>query len=277
MLEKIEVRSVQGAVLTFPLEEPSGYLIEDIEGLDPVNANIVSSTFANLDGEQYQSARREKRNIIFKMNLDPDYETESVRDLRTRLYNFMMPKSEVSLRFYQDDAPTVDIVGRVESFVAPLFAKVPKATISLLCMDSDFYVPEPVILAGTTTPNLDASLPGAMSFDYEGSIDSGLLLTVNVNRSVASFVVYIRSEEGAVQSLTFAAPLLAGDVLRISTNPGNKYATVTRAGVQSPILYGISPYSEWVKVTPGINIMRIVLAGAAVPFTIEYNDKFGGL
>ncbi len=273
MLTKVEVRTNQGALLVLPLQDISaGYLIKDIQGLDPVRANLVSSSFARLDGEQYQSSRREKRNIVIKLGLEPDYVTKNVRELRSSLYGFFMPKSQVSLRFFTDGAPTVDIVGRVETFDSALFTKDPEVTISLLCFNPDFYTPTPVVINGSTTPGT-----GMTTIDYVGSVDTGIAFQLNVDRTLSEFSIVHQPSGGLVRTLGFVAPLSAGDVLRISTVSGAKGATLTRSGVQSSILYGISPYADWTTLTPGSNLIRVTAEGAAIPYTIEYTNKYGGL
>src|SRR5438128_1459277 len=52
----VQIFSSKGETLTLMLADISqGYTIRSIDGLDPVKANVVSSSFANQDGEQYQS------------------------------------------------------------------------------------------------------------------------------------------------------------------------------------------------------------------------------
>src|SRR6478752_4878357 len=126
MLTKVEVRTAQGILYTFPLYDYSdGYTVKDIDGLDPVKAELVFSTFAGQDESTFQSARRGNRNIILKLGYEPDYALTSVQALRAKLYNGFMPKSVVQLRFYEDTGLTVNISGRVESFDSPRFTKEP--------------------------------------------------------------------------------------------------------------------------------------------------------
>ena len=272
-LNLVEVRTDLGVLLSLPLDDISeGYLVQDIDGLDPVPANIVSSGFANLDGEQYQSSRREKRNIVFKLGLEPDYTTQTVRELRNHLYRFFLPKKSVNMRYFTDDFPTVDIAGRVESFDCPLFVKDPVATISVLCFDPDFYEPVQVTVSGSTTA---ASVPG--NVDYEGTVDTGGVFRLMVNRSMSGFTIYNQPEGGTMQTMQVTSDLLSGDVIEISTVPGNKYAQRTRAGVVSSILYAVSPYAAWTRFEPGNNALRVYAEGAAVPFTFQYTNKHGGL
>lgn len=273
MLTKVEARNDRGLLLSLPLMDISeGFIIQDIEGLDPVKATLVSSSFANLDGEQYQSSRREKRNMLFTLGLEPDYVTQTIKALRTRLYGHFMPKSNVDFRFFSDDFPTVDISGRVESFEAPLFAKDPEVKISLLCFNPDFYDSTPVVLNGNTVADTSE-----VAINYVGTVESGIKFRLLVNRSIIGFTIFNRASDNAIRSLEFLAPLIAGDVIEINTSSGAKGATLTRAGVGTSILYGISPYSSWLEMFPGSNNIRVAVTGAPIPYTLEYTTKYGGL
>lgn len=273
MLTKVEARNDQGVLLSLPMMDISeGFIIQDIEGLDPVKATLVSSSFANLDGEQYQSSRREKRNLVFTLGLEPDYVAQTIKALRSRLYGHFMPKSNVNFRFFSDDFPTVNISGRVESFESPLFTKDPEVKISLLCFNPDFYDQTLVSFSGNTVADTTE-----VAMNYVGTIESGIKFRIMINRSIVGFTVFNRASDNTIRSLEFLTPLVAGDVVEINTSSGAKGATLTRAGNATSILYGISPYSSWLKMFPGSNNIRVAVAGAAIPYTIDYTTKYGGL
>lgn len=275
MLTSVEVRNDQGAVLTLSLQNyDNGFIVEEITGLDPVKANIVSSSFASLDGEQYQSSRREKRNPIIRLALEPDYVTTSVQELRSTLYQWFMPKARVRLRFFSTNRPTVDIEGRVESFDSALFIENPTATISILCFDPDFYTPTPTVFQGATTP-----LSVETSHDYLGTVETGFLFKMFPNRDITAFTMSHRRPDGNTSALAFqsALPLIAGDELAISTQSGNKFVRLTRAGIATSILYAVSPQSSWINLFQGTNFLRVYAEGAAIPYSVEYTTKYGGL
>ena len=276
MLEKVEVLTEQGVLLTLPLQDISqGYSVQNVDGLDPVKAIIVSSTFGQMDGEQYQSARREKRNIILTLGYEPDYVSGTMQDLRKKLYAFFMPKSRVLLRFFQTGEPVVQIYGRVESFDSPKFVKEPLAVISIINFDPDFYNPTPVLLTGNTTPSTIET-----THSYPGSVETGILFRLMVNRAnLTEFTIYHRPPDDTLRSLDFATatPLQIGDVISISTIPGNKFVTLTRGGVDTSFLFGVSPQSNWISLFPGDNKLRIYTEGAGIPYQIEYTTKYGGL
>jgi hypothetical protein len=273
MLNMVEVRTPTGNLLSLPLDDVSdGLILADVDGLDPVDATLVSSSFAGLDGTQYQSARREARNVLLTLELEPDYSIDTVRALRKRLYRFFMPKSVVNLRFIMADGLVVDISGRVEKFGSPLFSKEPKAVISIICNDPDFVDMTPVVLTGSTVSTSTETL-----VDYVGSIETGIEFVLSVNRPLTEFTIYHRPPDDILRKLDFAASLVAGDVLRISTISGAKGVTLTRSGTESSLLYGRSPQSNWIELLPEDNYIRVYAEGAPIPWQITYNNKYGGL
>jgi hypothetical protein len=274
MLTRVEVRTRRGTLLNLPLDDvENGLIINEIQGLDPVKATLVSSSFANQDGEQFHSSKREKRNIKLKMGLEPDYVLTTVKALRNRLYDFLMPQSEVTLRFYDDDGSYVDIVGTVESNDAPVFTKDPGADISIVCFNPDFFDPNPVTKTGMSTSD-----PGdTLSINYAGTVDAGFVFTIRPNRPITAFTLYNTPPDGTVRTLEFVGDLIADDVVTISTVPGAKGATLTRATEVSSILDSVSPESDWIRLQKGENKLWVSLTGAGVPYDIQYVTRLGGL
>lgn len=272
MLTKVEVTTAQGALLTLPLmDSPEGFMIETVDGLDPVKATIVSSSYAQRDGDQYQSSRRGPRDIVFKLNAFLGYGA-TIRQIRKYLMGYLMPRSLVSLRFYDDEIEPVDIVGRVEIFNFPLFVEDPDVTISIHCESPDFLALTPDVFSGNTVADTTEVL-----INYDGEVSSGIQLQLNVNRALPSFSIFHRPANDAVRTLDFTQALSAGDVLTLSTVPGAKAAKLTRAGSDSSLLYGVTPYSNWIELEPGDNYLRVYAAGAAIPYTLTYVTRYGGL
>lgn len=273
MLTRVEVTTPQGAVLDLPLGDISSSLqIESIEGLDPVKATIASSSFAQLDGAQYHSSRRETRDIKLRISFRPDYALTTVKALRAELYRFFMPKSQVDLGFFLNDGPGVRINGYVESFETSLFTKEPAVDISVHCLDPDFYDPAPVVVDGMSTASEEE-----LTIVYDGNVETGFLLNFSAGRVVTEFDLYNRLENGGLQSLEFATHLDVDDELEISTVPGSKYATRINGMTRTSVLYGISPQSVWLKLFPGINHIRLYEDGEPFSYTIAYMNRYGGL
>lgn len=273
MLTQVEVRSSQGTSLMLPLEDISnGFALEDVGGLDPVKATVVTTSFAQIDGVQPQGSSRESRNVTMKVGLKPDYSAETVQDLRDNLYDFLMPKELVELHFYDSNGRVVRANGEVESFVAPLFVKEPKADISIICFDPDFVDLETTDLIGNTVADTTETLVA-----YKGTSPTGIKLVLNPNRTMSGFTLYNKLPGNVLQTLDVAIPLVAGDVYTINTVPGSKGATLVRGGVTSQPLYSVSPQADWTFFKKGDNHLRVHASGAAVPFDISYYNRYGGL
>lgn len=273
MLTQVEVRTTLGKLLVLPMDDISGgYVIEDILGLDPVKATLVSSSFANLDGAKYQSSRRETRNILLKLGLEPNYITKSVRDLRIHLYSFFIPKTQISLRFYMSDDLVVDIIGIVETCETALFTKEPKVNISIMCFDPDFVELDPIVVAGDTVADLDE-----FNIEYGGSVETGIQFVLNVDRALSEFTIYHRPADNILRTFDFSASLEADDILTINSVVGEKYITLSRLSTLTSLLYGKSPQSNWIELMPGDNHFRVYAVGVPIPFTITYTPRHGGL
>lgn len=272
MLTKVEINTSGGNLLSLPLSDISnGYKIIDIQGLDPVKATLVSSSTANMDGAQYHSSRRETRNIILKVGFKASAST-SISYLRTKLYNYFMPKSAINLLFYTSDGLILNISGRIETCESDMFSKEPTTNISIICFDPDFISSVETQINGyTVIGNTNASIM------YDGNVETGIIFKLYVNRSVSEFTIYHIPPNGTLRQLDFAASLINNDVLTISTTPGSKSVVLSREGLDTSILFGMSPQSNWIQLEKGLNLIRVYLEGDSLPYTITYNKRYGGL
>ena len=282
LLSQLFVQNAQGQVLSLPLEDNSnGFSVKEIKGLDPVKATLVSSSFANLDGAQYHSSRREPRNIIVSLGFDPDWTKQDVEGLRRQLYSFLMPKLNAQFTFrmfdkfaddFLDSQLDLEISGYVESFDAPLFAKDPGADLSVMCFDPDFIDPRTVEVDGMTVSSLVET-----KVTYTGTVDTGVIFTLMPDRDLDAFTIYHRPPDQTLWTIDFQYPLVAGDILTISSVPGNKYVVLNHAGVETPVLYALQPTSAWHALSQGDNYIRVYAPGDPVPYKFTYTNRYGGL
>ena len=273
MLTEVQATSVQGSLLQLPLGDTSnGIALEDVQGLDPVKATIVSSSFPNSTGEQYLAAKREARDVKLKLGLEPDYITEMPADVRARVYQFFMPRTFVGLKFVHSSGLEVDISGMVETCEAPPFTSEPLVDVSVRCFESDFVDLTPNVLNKET-----ANSTFNFEVDYIGSVETGLQFELLVNRDVDQFTMYNTMPDGTPRQLDFAWPMHAGDILRINNVPGEKSIKLVRSGTETSVLYGMSPQSSWIDLYPGTNKLRVYAEGAPIPYTLTYLNRYGGL
>lgn len=274
-LQSVSIIGPNGETLNLTLQDQnSSYFVKEILGLDPVNATIASTSFGTVDGAQYVSSRLEARNIVLTLGFNPDYSTTNIAKLRTALYRKMLPKLPVTLIFTSDDAPQVKTLGRIETFESPSFTKDPEARISVLCFDPDFY--------STTVTNVNmSSNTNAGTNDtivYSGAAPTGFKLFLYPNRSISAVNLYVANSYNEVSYLAFSGPLLANDVVEISTIPGEKGVWLTRSpAAKTSVLYYLGVISSWPRLTPGNNLMRVFTDAPVIPCKLEYTEKYGGL
>lgn len=271
-LTTLSVVSSSGETLNFHIGASTGYQLEEVRGLDPVKADISSSSFGQHDGSQYQSSRRGERNIVMVIGLVPDFVTNTVQSLRLDLARLLMPKRPVTLRMIDSDGSVVSIAGMVESFEAPLFTRTPKADISIICFDPDFKSHVLTTKTGSSVTDITNT-----AVQYDGSVDTGFLFEMTVNRATNELALVLVNSMGESQRVDFAMALSAGDKIEIGSNFGEKGVWVTKDGLRTPALYTITPNSNFLVLSPGVNQFRVQMAGAAIPWSIKYYERYGSL
>lgn len=271
MFTSMEVLTSQGNLLTLQLvDDSSGITVQGIDGLDPGKSTLVSSNYAGQDGAIYQGATFPPRNITMLLGLEPDPAVNTVRSLRDTVYSFFRPKTSITLTFNDDEVSHAFVIaGVVESTEFEAFSQLPVIGISVMCYDPDFQDPTPVVVSGMTTADVAAT-----AVVYAGTSDTGMVITVSPNRTMSGFSLYYIDPTNTTYTLDFLLALSSGDVVTISTVPGNKYATLLRSGSVSSVTYAVSPLSTWPKFTPGNNSLRFSATGAAVPASVTYTKRF---
>lgn len=273
-IEIINDRSQSFSSTIGDLSEP--YLVNNIENLDPVKAEIVSNSYGGNDGVQIQSTRRDSRNIIYTLGYNPDYSQTTIAKLRQELQKIIKPKAEVKMLFHLDDARSVWTNGVVESFVAPLFGKDPDITISVIAEDPDFLNLEQTELSGNTTAVLSNN---KINFTYNGDNPSGINLALAFNRSASDLILnYYNVDRNQQSSMTISGAFLSGDILTVNTSIGEKEVSLTRSGIKVSILNWLDiASSEWIYVKSGPSTFQVLTSGASIPYDLSFVERYGGL
>jgi hypothetical protein len=256
------------------MDSSNGYVVKEIDGLDPVNASLTTSSLAQVDGAQPQNARRDVRNITIKLGLEPDYLSTTVQSLRSALYDWFMTKSLIGLKFYLDGVLFAVSSGQVETCTNSMFSADPEVDISILCYDPDLYGPAQIELDSSTVSTTDTT-----AINYAGTSDAGVIFTLNINRSLDSVALYNTAPDNTIQqfALSGTGAFVSGDILTINTIPGQKSVTLTRASITSSVLFYVDDSAAWITLQKGVNEFRAFASGAAIPFTLTYTPLFGGI
>ena len=276
MLTLVEITNVRSDKLQLtPANSSNGYVVKDIEGLDPVTATLTTSSLAQVDGVQFQNAQRTSRNITMKLGLQPDYVSTTVDSLRTALYDYLMPKANILLGFYKDGVLFATTAGQVESFENSMYSSDPEVDISVICYDPDFYAPAPVVTDIDTVMDTTATL-----INYAGTSDAGIIFTINVNRDMGSFSLYNVAPDNTVQVFGVTAvsgTFIDGDVITITSIPGMKSVTLTRAAITTSVLYYVDDAATWISLQRGENFFRAYAGGDGVPCVLTYTPLYGAI
>jgi hypothetical protein len=274
VLTAVTITNNRGNTLTLPLADTSsGYAVRDIEGLDPVDATLTTSSLAQQDGADPQNAQRGTRNITMKLGIEPNWATNDVRSLRSALYDYLMPKALIIMGFIFDGVLFAVTPGQVESFANVMFSADPEVDVSIICYKPDFYGPMLQTISGVSrTDNTSPTI-----IDYGGTSDTGFIFTLNVDRVISELVLTNTAPDGELQKMTITSNFIAGDTVVINTIPGSKAITLIRSGLPSSLLSYYDLTSAWISLKRGSNSLKIVTPTAGVPFTISYTPLYGGL
>lgn len=290
LLRSLDVTNAQGSKMSLVLgDNGNGITVKNIDGLDPVEATLTSGNFASLDGEQFYSGKRTKRNITIQLGLTPNFATADVSSLRAQLYAYFMPKTVVNLQFNTFDrfAQTIagqtlglQIAGRIESFKAPIFAQDPEVNISIICYDPNFVDPNTVEIDGDTDSyNPFYGDPAGLLVPYVGTVETGVVFTIIPTGEMSHFTINHQDPAGVTQvvDFTYAMSATTSDEAIISSVPGSKYVNLTRQGSLKPILYSLTTQTDWISLLPGVNHFWFDHTGDLVQWKMTYTNKYGGL
>jgi tail protein len=280
MINQVLATNPSGSLLVmslqFPYDTTQGIIIDSIEGLDPVKATLVGQEFAQLDGGVEQNAKLEVRDITLHLALAPDYALVSVQELRAQVYSFFMPKQKVLLQFEATELTgstnSYDISGTVESCESSLFSSEPMIDVVIRCWAPDFVENDITTHTGNTVADTTLN-----SFNYTGTVETGILFKLNLNRSLSEFTLKAINPDGTIGTMDFAESVVSGDVVEFNTKPGQKGLWIIHSGVRTPSIYAMSRTSKWPKFQPGFNSFQVYATGAAIPYEITYYRRYGGL
>lgn len=219
MIDKIEIWSMFSSrpLRTFQISGAglaSPYQIRNVDGLDPVKADIRMDSLAGNDGSFFRGARTGVRNLIFTIALKPY--TESAMTLRESLMSIFQLRSEIQIRFHTTEGNVRITTGHVESFEYDNFTQDPVATISVICSNPYFYSEPKITKDGKTNTQLDIS--------GTTQAPTPIVLTIDVPVVPKSFSVW-----ASRRNLIFLGDgMKVGDKITLNTTPGAK--TLSRKG-----------------------------------------------
>lgn len=257
---KITLENEYGKQLVFN-EYNSPFTIIEMDGLNPPQATINTSTNALMDGEKFNSAKVNMRSINIVIAI-----TQKAEESRLKLYDVLKIKRYIKM-YYQSSLRDVYIEGYIEDMPVTHFENPQKMTLSILCPAPYFKCAQEIINEASTVkamlhfpfattkekPVPFSYIEKVMVFNIEndGDIETGLIIELYARNTVKNPKIfnYKTSEFFGVNY-----DMVAGDVIIINTNKGEKSIRLLREGVYTSIFKARMKGSTWFELLADENI-----------------------
>lgn len=140
MIHSFKVTNYLGDTIELELKKPmdSGFLVRSVTGLGPVKANINTTELATNDGALFNSARLDKRNIVFDIVFFDTENQETIEDIRQKSYKYFPLKRNLDI-VVKTDNRCLKTTGYVESNEPNIFSPQESSQISVICPNPYFY------------------------------------------------------------------------------------------------------------------------------------------
>jgi hypothetical protein len=224
--------------------------VTSIVGLD---ADEIVPRFYGVSGDKkYYSLSMEKRQPVFKIDLNPSFSDQSYSDLRDQLYRSIASSRTgvVDIQFKNGTEVVAVLSGFVSKLENDLFAENPNVTLTIDTI-------EPILKAPTRT-SLDILTLDAASthiLDSKSTMPHGFIFEMGFLGAQASLVITPPDDAWAF-TITPVGGFLLGDIIHFSSELNNKYLYVHRAGVDIHLADVIGTNPIWPILFPGDNVLE---------------------
>lgn len=272
------IENASGEVLQLTGQEEN-YQVYQVDGLTPPSAQINMSQLVGLDGARFNSSKLNARAITIMLKINGDVEAN-----RLKLYNFARTKEKLRV-YFTTDSRNVFADGYVESMDAVIFAIKQFAQIGIICPYPYFSSIDEILAdsenvsAGFTFP-FSIETPVVISEILEGT---GIVI-YNDSEASAGAVINIRfiddaqsirlrnTNTGADFELDYS--FLAGDVVMVDTNIGQKSINLIRGGTVTNLFSALVPGSTFPVLNAGANSFEYLVDDADPDGQVEIQFRF---
>ena len=275
-----------GQTIAFAHTRP--YWLSSVDGLGEADFNVSSEKAAGMDGEVYQGATANKRNIVIKATVIPPAGVTHDQ-IREEFFAFFVPRETGTLYFYDGDK-AYRIEYKAENCEFEMDGIFRDVTISLICPDPVFH--------STVDERIDvAEIEGLIEWPIELPVEfevgikhDTLMATITNPSSVSRGLTATFTATGEVvnpklievnrqESFRILTTLHAGDVLVVTTGPGNKRVKLIRDNAESNINHCWEFGGTWLQVEPGENLFTYETdsGGSALSVTLSSTPRSWGV
>lgn len=304
MIRSITITNNRNESITMELNKPteSGFVVVDVGGLGPVQANINTTEIVSYDGSVFNTARGTERNITFSLTfMGPDIE-----EIRHTTYRYFPLKQPITI-VINTDKRSCRTTGYVESNEPTIFSSLESASISIICPNSwfedasddglnevNYYGIDPMFEFPFSNESLTEKLINfgeirnsfEETFYYYGEVETGFTIRIHALGDIGDVTIYnaddaskfITIDSDKLESLT-GSSLIAGDDIVISTVKGHKSAQLIRNAVTTNILNCLGRNLTWFELMQGENKFAYTTSegSANLQLMIEVQNLFQGV
>ncbi len=284
MIKQINIANYRGDLAIYKIEgvnveNNNGLLITKVDGLGPVKADINFTKLATYDGQMYNSAQLEGRNIKIKALF---LEAKTIEEARLMSYKFFPIKREVTIDILTDNRRAY-VNGYVESNEPDIFSDKCEMDISIEC-ESPFFFDgrgineqmfsnvEPLfefVYENNHPTNKETEISRFLyrrecHIEYEGDNDTGFEMIFHAIGRVQNITMYHKNSGESIRLDTDKLYAKTGrifdegDDIIVTTTPGKKSVKLFRNGEYINMLNIVGKDPKWFKLYPGTNVFTYI-------------------
>lgn len=245
---------------------------------------------------------RIENNSLYINDVSSSIPSNSIEDVRLLSYKYFPIRKQVTITI-KTDRKTAHAVGIVEKNEPKIFQKQETTTVSIKCADpffhSERYVKKMVygidplfeFVYENEKPDQKLTEFGSInlfkedSIEYDGDSETGFILEVRA-RGPATGVVFYDNESGERMALSddvlvtkTGNGIIAGDVIILNSEVGQKYCRLLRGGITYDILNALIQPINWFKLNKGTNTFGYDASDGLenLIFTVKYDILYDGV
>lgn len=267
-------------IMSLSLRRPpvdAKYLTKAIIGLDADEIVPKFYAFGLVNREKFYDYTLPPRNVVVRAVLNPNYgNNEQNSDLRDELYRAISSARDSSLMMvFKNGAVSVaQLTGNITKFEVPHFSVVPEIQMTIKCKD-------PILRAITFVLMDHDDIGPVHPFEITDAISTyphGLVFEAVLQEAHPTFVLQDKETNPNWKfELAPQGGFLAGDILRVSSEFGDKYMTLERGGVVTPQIDFFTFGSLWPMIYPGYNEFFSNYSGQIHWNSVSYRPAFWGV
>lgn len=276
--------------ITFEAAYP--FVLEHVEGVGGAETTMISDTIPGIDGAHVYGIRTETREVKAKIHVRGATRQDMYK-LRFDAIRILAPTQTPGTLVYENDfisvktpaypANAADFTSRLRNLnSAEIIFRCPSPfweAVEPAAPEAIAYTGEGFSFPFSFDEDNDYSISFAaiaeqVSIDNAGSAETPVLMTITgpaVNPAVTN--------QTTGQTIRVNATLSVGDVLVISTTPGQKSVKLTQNGTESDAFALIDLASVFFQLVPGVNVITYDSGSGSdqTRVTIQYTPRYVGV